>query len=76
MAFNILGRICRPLEDLIGLTASAQHLTTLPDQLRPLQGVKVIELEGYVPSAFCGMMLSDFGANVTVVSKVCSIFFF
>lgn len=38
-------------------------------QIRPLEGIKVIELEGYAPVPHCGLMLSDFGAKVTVISK-------
>ncbi|VDN41950.1 unnamed protein product [Gongylonema pulchrum] len=34
-------------------------------QIRPLNGIKVIELEGYVPVPHCGLILSDFGAKVT-----------
>lgn len=39
-------------------------------QIQPLEGIKVIELEGYAPVPHCGLMLSDFGAKVTVISKV------
>ena len=35
-----------------------------------LNGLKVIELAGLAPAPFCGMILSDFGATVTVVDKV------
>ncbi|HCK74557.1 MAG TPA: hypothetical protein DHW19_06285, partial [Acidimicrobiaceae bacterium] len=28
----------------------------------PLQGIRVIELQGIGPGPFCGMMLSDMGA--------------
>lgn len=34
---------------------------------RPLKDVNVIELEGLAPVPFCGLMLADFGANVTVI---------
>ena len=30
----------------------------------PLQGIRVIELQGIGPGPFCGMMLSDMGAEV------------
>lgn len=35
-----------------------------------LQGVKVIELAGLAPAPFCGMLLSDFGATVTLIERV------
>jgi len=35
----------------------------------PLQGVKVIELAGIGPGPFCGMMLSDMGAEVIRVDR-------
>lgn len=35
-----------------------------------LKGIRVIELEGLAPAPFCGMILNDFGASVTVISKV------
>ncbi|CAD5229465.1 unnamed protein product [Bursaphelenchus okinawaensis] len=34
-----------------------------------LKGIKVIELEGLAPVPFCGQILADFGADVTVVKK-------
>jgi alpha-methylacyl-CoA racemase len=37
---------------------------------RPLDGIKVIEMAGLAPSPFCGMMLSDFGADVVVLDRV------
>jgi len=36
----------------------------------PLDGIKVIEMAGLAPSPFCGMVLSDFGAEVVVVDKL------
>lgn len=36
----------------------------------PLKGVKVLELAGLAPAPFCGMILSDFGASVTIVDRV------
>ncbi|MCY4142414.1 MAG: CaiB/BaiF CoA-transferase family protein [Gammaproteobacteria bacterium] len=38
----------------------------------PLQGVKVIELAGIGPGPFCGMMLSDMGADVIRVDRITS----
>jgi alpha-methylacyl-CoA racemase len=35
-----------------------------------LKGLRVIEMAGLAPSPVCGMMLSDFGAQVTRVDKV------
>ncbi|MCF8119838.1 MAG: CoA transferase, partial [Deltaproteobacteria bacterium] len=38
--------------------------------MRPLQGIKVIEMAGLAPSPYCGMLLSDFGAEVVVVDRL------
>lgn len=35
-----------------------------------LQGIKVMEFEGLAPSVFLGMVLSDYGAEVTVISRI------
>ena len=35
----------------------------------PLKQVKVIELEGLAPTVFCGMILSDFGADVIMINR-------
>ena len=35
----------------------------------PLRGVKVIELVGIGPGPFCGMMLSDMGAEVLRIDR-------
>lgn len=35
-----------------------------------LKGVKVLEFVGLAPGPFCGMILSDFGANVIRIDKV------
>ncbi|MFO7785758.1 MAG: CaiB/BaiF CoA transferase family protein [Thermodesulfobacteriota bacterium] len=37
--------------------------------MRPLDGIRVIEMAGIAPSPFCGMILADFGADVTVVDR-------
>jgi alpha-methylacyl-CoA racemase len=42
--------------------------------MSPLRGVKVIELGGLAPSPFCGMILADFGASVTVVDRTTPVF--
>lgn len=34
-----------------------------------LRGVKVIEMAGLAPAPFCGMILADFGADVTRIDK-------
>jgi len=34
-----------------------------------LKGIRVVELAGLAPAPFCGMILSDFGANVIRVDK-------
>ena len=38
--------------------------------MRPLKGIKVIEMAGLAPSPYCGMLLSDFGANVVIIDRV------
>jgi len=35
----------------------------------PLQGIRVIEISGIGPGPFCGMMLSDMGAEVVAVER-------
>ena len=35
-----------------------------------LKGMKVIEIAGLAPGPFCGLILSDFGANVIRIVKV------
>lgn len=39
-------------------------------QTMALKGVRVVELAGLAPAPFCGMVLSDFGANVVRVDRV------
>lgn len=41
-----------------------------------LKGIKVIEIAGLAPGPFCGMILSDFGANVIRIDKVSWVSFF
>ena len=36
----------------------------------PLHGVKIIEVGGIGPGPFCGMMLSDMGADVIKVERL------
>ncbi|HST40910.1 MAG TPA: CaiB/BaiF CoA-transferase family protein, partial [Conexibacter sp.] len=36
---------------------------------RPLAGIRVVELAGIGPAPFCGMLLADAGAEVTVVRR-------
>ncbi len=38
--------------------------------MRPLDGIKVIEMAGLAPSPYCGMLLSDFGGDVVIVDRV------
>ncbi len=38
--------------------------------MKPLDGIRVIEMAGIAPSPFCGMILADFGADVTVVDRL------
>ena len=35
----------------------------------PLAGIKIIELAGIGPGPFCGMMLSDMGAEVIRIDR-------
>ena len=41
-----------------------------------LRGINVIELVGLAPAPFCGLILSDFGANVVRVDRVSITFIF
>jgi alpha-methylacyl-CoA racemase len=38
--------------------------------VKPLDGIKVIEMAGLAPSPYCGMILADFGADVVVVDRL------
>lgn len=38
--------------------------------MRPLDGIKVIEMAGLAPSPYCGMLLSDFGADIIIVDRL------
>lgn len=38
--------------------------------MRPLDGIRVLEMAGLAPSPFCGMLLADFGADVIVVDRL------
>ncbi len=35
----------------------------------PLSHIKVLELEGLAPSVHCGMILADYGADVTILAR-------
>ncbi|KAL4449095.1 hypothetical protein ABPG74_021087 [Tetrahymena malaccensis] len=35
----------------------------------PLKGIKVLEFEGLAPTVFAGMILADFGADVTIINR-------
>lgn len=37
--------------------------------MKPLEGIRVVELEGLAPAPFCGRILADFGAEVTLVKR-------
>ena len=37
---------------------------------RPLDHIRVIEMAGLAPSPYCGMLLSDFGAEVVIVDRL------
>ena len=48
-----------------------QRLTsTREENMRPLTGIKVIEMAGLAPSPYCGMLLSVFGADVVIVDRL------
>lgn len=36
----------------------------------PLKGIRVLEMAGLAPAPFCGKILADFGAQVTIIDKV------
>lgn len=38
--------------------------------MRPLDGIKVIELAGLAPGPYCGLVLADFGAEVVRVDRI------
>ena len=38
--------------------------------MRPLDGIKVVEMAGLAPSPYCGMILADFGADIVVVDRL------
>ena len=38
--------------------------------MRPLDGIKVVEMAGLAPSPYCGMLLADFGAHVVIVDRL------
>ncbi len=40
------------------------------ETMRPLDGIKVIEMAGLAPSPYCGMILADFGAEVVIVDRL------
>lgn len=35
----------------------------------PLYGIKIIEIAGLAPAPFCGLILSDFGADIIRVDR-------
>mgnify|MGYP003653764399 CR=1 FL=1 len=35
-----------------------------------LQGVRVLEIAGLAPAPYCGMVLADYGADVTRIDRV------
>lgn len=37
--------------------------------MRPLHGIRVLEMAGLAPAPFCGMILADFGADVVRVDR-------
>ncbi|VDM36907.1 unnamed protein product [Toxocara canis] len=49
------------LPRLLGTTIHSASTSTMG--VRPLEGVKVVELAGLAPVPFCGLVLADFGAQ-------------
>ena len=41
----------------------------LPPLRGPLAGIKVVEFAGIGPGPFCGMLLADMGAEVTLLER-------
>ena len=35
----------------------------------PLQGIRIVEIEGIGPAPFCGMHLADLGADVVLIER-------
>jgi alpha-methylacyl-CoA racemase len=54
---------------LISQRANNAKATRKGDTLGPLAGVRIIEMAGIGPGPFCGMMLSDMGAEVIRVDR-------
>jgi alpha-methylacyl-CoA racemase len=44
--------------------------TVEENHMRPLDGIKIIEMAGLAPSPYCGMLLADFGADVIIVDRL------
>ena len=44
-------------------------MTDEPRSLRPLHGVRVLDVSGLGPGPFCSMLLSDYGADVVAVER-------
>jgi alpha-methylacyl-CoA racemase len=45
------------------------HEGIKPDGIRPLDGIRVVELASVAPAPLCAMILADFGAEVIVVER-------
>ena len=50
-------------------SASQARFTSTGGGAAPLDGVRVLELEGLAAAPLCGMLLADFGADVVRVDK-------
>jgi alpha-methylacyl-CoA racemase len=53
----------------VGLIFRYTKTTKTGDTMGPLAGVRIIEMAGIGPGPFCGMMLSDMGAEVIRVDR-------
>jgi len=49
--------------------ANAMHSTPENQSRGPLAGIKVVEFGGIGPGPFCGMLLADMGAEVTLLER-------
>uniref|UniRef100_A0A914ZK11 Alpha-methylacyl-CoA racemase n=1 Tax=Parascaris univalens TaxID=6257 RepID=A0A914ZK11_PARUN len=66
MEINHLTKISRAV---VSSTRRFVSMATITHRIRPLDGIKVVELAGLAPAPLCGLILADFGADVTLVEK-------
>jgi len=67
---NVMIRPCTPAQrSRAGLIFRNAKATKTGGTMGPLAGVRIIEMAGIGPGPFCGMMLSDMGAEVIRVDR-------